>query len=97
MPPSGATRARALLGWSRDDLAEQSKTSAETLKNFEPRGTDPRQGTVLKWQRALERAGCRFIDAEDGGRARECGSEAPRGSAESLYLNWQRAPGHTSA
>jgi hypothetical protein len=28
-------------------------------------GSDPRQGTVHKWQRALEAAGVRFIDADD--------------------------------
>jgi predicted transcriptional regulator len=67
LTPAQLRAARALLGWSRDDLAKQSDTSAETMKNFELRGTDPRQGTVLKWQRALEKAGCRFIDAEDGG------------------------------
>jgi transcriptional regulator with XRE-family HTH domain len=67
LTPAQLRAARALLGWSRDDLAKQSDTSAETLKNFELRGTDPRQGTVLKWQRALEKAGCKFIDAEDGG------------------------------
>jgi transcriptional regulator with XRE-family HTH domain len=67
LTPAQLRAARALLGWSRDDLAEHSKTSAETMKNFELRGTDPRQGTVIKWQRALERSGVRFLDAEDGG------------------------------
>jgi transcriptional regulator with XRE-family HTH domain len=67
LTPAQLRAARALLDWSRDDLAEHSKTSAETLKNFELRGTDPRQGTVIKWQRALERAGVRFLDTTEDG------------------------------
>jgi transcriptional regulator with XRE-family HTH domain len=67
LTPAQLRAARALLGWSRNDLAEESKTSAETLKNFELRGTDPRQGTVIKWQRALERAGVRFLDTNEDG------------------------------
>ena len=35
---------------------------AETVKNFELRGSDPKLGTVQKWRRALEAAGVAFID-----------------------------------
>jgi hypothetical protein len=37
--------------------------SAPALRDFERLngGSDPRQGTVQKWQRALEAAGVRFI------------------------------------
>lgn len=66
LTPAQLRAARALLGWSRDDLAGKSNIAAETVKNFELRGSDPKQGTVHKWQRALEAAGVEFIDAADG-------------------------------
>jgi transcriptional regulator with XRE-family HTH domain len=56
-----------LLGWSREDLAAKSGTGAETVKNFEFRGSDPKLGTVQKWRRALEAAGVQFIDADETG------------------------------
>jgi hypothetical protein len=40
---------------------------AETAKNFELRGADPRQGTVLRWQRALEKAGVKVLDPTEYG------------------------------
>jgi hypothetical protein len=48
-------------------LAAKSSTGAETVKNFEFRGSDPKLGTVQKWRRALEAAGAQFIDADDTG------------------------------
>jgi transcriptional regulator with XRE-family HTH domain len=57
--------ARALLGWSRETLAARSGTGAETIKNFELRGSDPKQGTVQKWQRALQAGGVIFQDEDD--------------------------------
>jgi transcriptional regulator with XRE-family HTH domain len=62
LTPEQLRAARALVGWSRDDLAKKSATSAETVKGFEGRGTDPKMGTVLKWRRALEAGGVEFID-----------------------------------
>ncbi len=40
---------------------------AVTIGEFEVGKTDPRLTTVGKLQRALERAGVRFIEADDGG------------------------------
>ena len=56
-----------MLGWSREELAKRSGVSAPALRDFQrlDGGSDPRQGTVQKWQRALEAAGVRFIDADD--------------------------------
>ena len=62
LTPAQLRAARALLGWSREDLAGKSGTGAETVKNFELRGSDPKMGTVQKWKRALETAGVMFID-----------------------------------
>ena len=65
LTPAQLRAARALLGWSREDLAEKSGLGAETVKNFELRGSDPKLGTVQKWRRALEAAGVKFIDADE--------------------------------
>jgi transcriptional regulator with XRE-family HTH domain len=79
--------ARALLGWSRDVLAAQSGTAAETVQGFEARGSDPKLSTLNKWRRALEAAGVEFIDEggkSDGGgpgvrlETREGGGRRPR-------------------
>jgi transcriptional regulator with XRE-family HTH domain len=59
--------ARALVGWSRDRLAAESKVPSVTIGEFETGKTDPRLTTVGKLQRALERAGVRFLDADDDG------------------------------
>ncbi|KAB2920017.1 MAG: helix-turn-helix transcriptional regulator [Hyphomicrobiaceae bacterium] len=57
--------ARALVGWSRDDLAARSGISAPTVRDFEVNGSDPKLGTVQKWRRALEAVGVEFIDEDD--------------------------------
>jgi transcriptional regulator with XRE-family HTH domain len=80
LTPAQLRAARALLGWSREDLAAKSGTGGETVKNFEFRGSDPKLGTVQKWRRALEQAGVRFIDADDqdGPGVRLKGAKAKR-------------------
>jgi hypothetical protein len=57
------------IGHLLDELAESSGVSAPALRDFEKAkgGSDPRQGTVHKWQRALEAAGVQFIDADETG------------------------------
>ena len=62
LTPAQLRAARALLGWSRDVLAEHSDTAAETVQGFESRGADPKLSTLNKWRRALELAGVVFID-----------------------------------
>ena len=56
--------ARALLGWSRAELAKRSNTSAETIKNFEKDGSDPKTSTVQRWRTALVQAGVEFLDPD---------------------------------
>lgn len=62
--------ARALLGWSQDDLAQHSAISAPTVKRLEAADGDvggrPETGEALV--AALEKAGVEFI-AENGGGA----------------------------
>jgi transcriptional regulator with XRE-family HTH domain len=63
--PAQLRAARALIGWSREDLANKSGVGAGTIKDFEINDSDPKQGTVQKWRRALEQAGVEFIDPTD--------------------------------
>jgi transcriptional regulator with XRE-family HTH domain len=62
LTPAQLRAARALLSWSRDDLATKSGTHAETIKGFESRGSDPKLSTLNKWKRALETGGVIFVD-----------------------------------
>jgi len=62
LTPAQLRAARALVGWSREKLAEKAGVAAETVKRFEFRGSNPKLGTVNKWRRALEAAGVEFID-----------------------------------
>ena len=57
--------ARALVNWSRMDLAKKSGVSVNTIQDFEIGGSDPKQGTIQKWIRALAAAGVEMIDATD--------------------------------
>ena len=64
LTPAQLRAARALLGWSRDTLADKSGTAAETVQGFESRGSDPKLSTLNKWYRALETAGVEFLDED---------------------------------
>jgi len=61
--------ARALLGWSQEDLATKSDVSLATVKRLEaadgPLGG--RADTGLKLRRALEKAGIEFTDGNHPG------------------------------
>jgi transcriptional regulator with XRE-family HTH domain len=65
--PDQMRAARALLDWTRDDLAKKSGVAAITAIGYELSRTDPKVSTVQKWQRALEAAGVQFIDADETG------------------------------
>jgi DNA-binding XRE family transcriptional regulator len=67
--PRQLRAARALVGWSREKLAEKSGVPAITCKTFELGQTDPRLTTAGKWRSALEKAGVAFIDPDDAGGA----------------------------
>ena len=53
--------ARALIGWSQNELSEESGVSIIAIKNFERGMTDPRLSTIEKIKTALEEAGVCFI------------------------------------
>jgi transcriptional regulator with XRE-family HTH domain len=63
--PAQLRAARALLDWTRENLAEQSGVAAVTAIGFEHGRTDPKISTLYKWRRALESAGVIFIDEDD--------------------------------
>jgi transcriptional regulator with XRE-family HTH domain len=67
LTPAQLRAARALLDWSRQELAERSGTSAETVQAFEARDSDPKLSTLNKWKRALEQAGVELQDEDEHG------------------------------
>jgi transcriptional regulator with XRE-family HTH domain len=71
LTPDQLRAARALVKWSREDLAEKADVSAMTIKGFELLGADSKISTLNKLRRALESAGVEFID--DGAHSYEGG------------------------
>jgi|SRR6185295_12546193 DNA-binding XRE family transcriptional regulator len=65
LTPRQLAAARALLDWNRDDLAAKSRTSKDTIFNFEARGSNPKLGTVQAWIAALHKAGVELLDETD--------------------------------
>jgi transcriptional regulator with XRE-family HTH domain len=59
--------ARALLGWSRDQLAEESGIPKRTLLRFESGDGRPHRRTAEAVRAALEAAGVCFIPENGGG------------------------------
>lgn len=59
--------ARALLAWSQDRLAAESRVAKATIANFEIGKRDPYDRTLADLQRALEEAGVEFIEENGGG------------------------------
>jgi transcriptional regulator with XRE-family HTH domain len=57
--------ARALIGWSREDLAKASNVSLRTIVDFERAAREPHAATLTALRLALEIAGVVFI-AENG-------------------------------
>jgi transcriptional regulator with XRE-family HTH domain len=65
LTPAQLRAARALLGWSREDLADKSGVGANTTKDFEINDSNPKLRTVQMWMRTLEQAGVTFLDETD--------------------------------
>ncbi len=65
--PSQCKAARALIGWSRKQLAQSSLIAERTLVDFERGARNPLGRTLLDIRRALEEAGVIFIDADEEG------------------------------
>jgi len=58
--------ARALLGWSQQDLADKAVLSETAVLKLETERADTRTSTIVKVRKALEDAGIEFIDRPDG-------------------------------
>lgn len=65
LTPEQLRAARALVDWSRDDLADKSGVSPNTVWGFEQGRSDPKLSTLNKWRRTLEAAGVEFIDEDE--------------------------------
>lgn len=68
MEPRQCRAARALLGWSQEQLADAASVSVTTLRNYERGATVPVTNNLSALRVALETAGVEFI-AENGGGA----------------------------
>ena len=69
MLQSGQIRAaRALLAWRQEDLAKASKIGLATIARIEQMEglAQGHVATIMRIQTALERAGIKFIESEDG-------------------------------
>jgi transcriptional regulator with XRE-family HTH domain len=58
--------ARALLGWSQQQLAAKAIISETALLKLETSQADTRTSTLIKVRRALEEGGIEFVNRADG-------------------------------
>ena len=65
--PVQCRAARALLGWSQDDLATAAKVSRATLAGFENEARCPLPRVLADIRQALEAAGVAIIAQNGGG------------------------------
>jgi DNA-binding XRE family transcriptional regulator len=56
--------ARALLGWSQQQLADSAIISVNAVRRLEGDSVDPRVSTVMAAEKALSLAGIEFLPAE---------------------------------
>ena len=67
LSPAQCRAARAMLEWSREDLALRSGVSRPTLADFETDKRKPYDRTLADVQRCFESAGLEFIPENGGG------------------------------
>ena len=65
--PPQLRAARALVDWSREELAAKCNTTARTIARIETDETAPRASTLSAIRTALEAAGVEFIPENGGG------------------------------
>ena len=58
--------ARALLGWSQQDLADKAVLSETAILKLETQRADSRTSTLMKVRQSLEAAGIEFLNRSDG-------------------------------
>jgi transcriptional regulator with XRE-family HTH domain len=59
--------ARALLGWSQAELADQARVTTKTVADFERGMTAPHRSTLARIAEALEDAGVQFLNGDAPG------------------------------
>jgi transcriptional regulator with XRE-family HTH domain len=76
--PAQCRAARALIGWSQDQLANASRVAKATIANFETGDRAPYERTLADIRRALESAGVEFTNGgQPGVRLKAAGQEPP--------------------
>ena len=73
---------RALIEWSRAELADKSGVSERTITDFERGARSPINASLQAIKRALESGGVEFIEENGGGpgvRLRESPEKAEKG------------------
>jgi len=65
--PEQCRAARALLDWSRRELATRAKVSEQTIANFELGKRDAYERTLADIVKVLEKAGVVFLARNGGG------------------------------
>jgi predicted transcriptional regulator len=65
--PRQIRAARALLGWSQQQLADKAIVSLNAVVRLESGVVDSRISTVQAVQKALVKAGIEFLDADQKG------------------------------
>jgi transcriptional regulator with XRE-family HTH domain len=65
--PGQCRAARALIGWSQDELASASKVAKATIANFELGKRTPYDRTLDDLLAALEAAGVEFTNGDQPG------------------------------
>lgn len=63
--PRQIRAARALLGWSQQELADKAIVSLNAVTRLERGEVDPRLSTITAVQKALTKAGVEFIPADE--------------------------------
>ncbi|RYG93743.1 MAG: XRE family transcriptional regulator [Alphaproteobacteria bacterium] len=67
LTPSQCRAARALLDWSQQQLADQSRIGNATIRNFESGKSAPQHATLDVLRRCFENGGIIFIDENGEG------------------------------
>jgi len=75
--PRQIRAARALLGWSQQQLADRAIVSLNALARLETGNVDSRVSTMMAIQKALAKAGVEFLDADQKGEGVRLKSPKP--------------------
>lgn len=86
LQPAQIRAARGLLGWRQDDLAKAASIGIATIRRIEGRegSISGNISTLLRIEKALERAGVTFLAVDnEGGIGVRLSSSGPKGRTRS--------------